>query len=100
MACKQSLHVQVRLRDVVAYVAETVGQLVAAESIEHCTSPEHLGQPEGQTEVQAAAICQQRKGISASELQGLLRPVTEAAIVEATPKVLVTRNISHCNNFK
>lgn len=79
--------IQVRLRDVVAYVAETVGQVVAAKCTARSVSSIDLSEIDDDVECQAASICEQRRAMSHASLQALLNPTTEAIISEMTPKV-------------
>ena len=90
IACQASTRLhefQVRLRDVVSYVAETIGQIVAAECTSKCMDSINYSQIETRIEHQAASICEQRRAMSHADLQALLKPTREAIIVETTPKV-------------
>ena len=76
-----------RLRDVVSYVAETVGQIVAAECTSKCMSSIDYSHIETRIEHQAACICEQRRAMSHADLQAWLQPTSEGIILETTPKV-------------
>ena len=70
-----------------AYVAETVSQVVSAECTSKCESDIDFNESDGRIEYQAASICQQRRALSHADLQALLKPTTEAIVAEVTPKV-------------
>lgn len=70
-----------------AYVAETVGQIVSAESVSQCVSSIDFGESDGRIKYQASLICQQRRALSHADLQALLKPTIEAIVAEVTPKV-------------
>lgn len=83
----------------VAYVAETVSQVVSAECISKCESSIDFNESNGRIEYQAASICQQRRALSHADLQALLKPTTEAIVAEVTPKVATVSLCEghHCN---
>lgn len=79
---------QVKLRDVVSYVAETIGQNVAAEALSCCVSSQELDQADSHLRNQAAEACSQKNiRQSTNEMQALMQPAAEAAISKIIPEV-------------
>jgi len=81
------MNAQVRLRDVVAYISDVVGQNVSAECLERCTSASAVVPQDSRLEEAAAALSRPGQIIPAESLQSMLQPVLEELIAAAIPKV-------------
>lgn len=84
------IFLQVKLREVVKFVAETIGQDLAEASLASCADLPTVILLAGQLENKANAVCQQKKTAqSLADLQAQLQPLTERVIAELIPKVCV-----------
>jgi hypothetical protein len=87
LSTPQVSSLQVRLREVVAYISGVVGQNVAAQCVEQCTSGPAVLPQDGRLEAEAASLCRPGKILPAESIQAMLQPQLEELLGVATPKV-------------